>query len=68
MEPKTYNRLVKITTNKKKSRLSDIENKLGITSGKGNIGLGGWWEVQTIGCKIIHKDVLYNVENTANIL
>ena len=51
MESKKYNKLVNTT---KKNRLTDIENKLGVTSGegqRGNIRVGEW-EVQTIGCKI----------------
>ena len=35
--------------------------------GRGIIALGEW-EVQTIGCKISHKGVLYNTGNIANIL
>ena len=69
MESKTYNKLVNIT---KKKRLTDIENKLVVTSeerevGRGNLGVGEW-EVQTLGCKIGYKDVLYSTENIANIL
>ena len=46
---------------KKKSRPTNIENKLVVTSGEmeeesGNIGVGGS-EVQTIRCKISYKDV-----------
>ena len=45
----------KNTTNKwiepKKSRLTDTENKLVVTSGEGKIGAGEW-EVQTIGYKM----------------
>ena len=52
----------------KRSRLTDIENKLVVTSGEGgNIGVGEW-ELQPIGCKIGYKDVLYNMRNIANIL
>ena len=35
--------------------------------GKGNIGMGER-DVQTTGCKIGYKDVLYNTGNIANIL
>ena len=53
----------------KKSRLQDIENKLVVTSGEGRGTIGaGEWEVQTIGCKVGYRDVLYNMGNTANIL
>ena len=49
MESKKYNKLVNIT---KRSRLTDLENKLVVTS----VGLGdketGVWEVQTSGCKM----------------
>ena len=53
--------------NKKRSRLTDIENELVVTSGE-----GGQYRVkgepQTIRCKISHKGVLYNTGNIANIL
>ena len=50
MESKTYNKLLNIT----KQRLSDIENKLVVTSGEWGRGYRGVneWEVQTIECKI----------------
>ena len=58
----------------KKEADTDIENKLVLTSvgvgaegGVGNRGMGEW-EVQTIGCKIGYKDVLYNTGNRASIL
>ena len=58
--------------NKKRARLSDIENKLVVTSeereaGRGKIG-GTEWEVQTTGCKVTTRMYLYNTWNTANIL
>ena len=41
--------------NKKRSRLTDTENKLVVTSWgrerRGNVGIAEW-EVQTIGCKL----------------
>ena len=46
--PKKYNRLVNKT---KESKLTDLENKLVVTSWEGNIGVGGW-EVKTLGFKI----------------
>ena len=58
--------------NKKRSRLTDVGNKLVVTSGereggRGNIRVGDQ-EVQTITYKIIYKDILYNTVNIANIL
>ena len=51
---------------KEADRLTDIENKLVVTSGEGSMwGLG---EVQTIGCKIGIKMYLYNTEHIADIL
>ena len=47
MESIKYNKLV----NKKRSRLTDTENKLVVTSGGGNIAVGKW-EVQTRGYKL----------------
>ena len=48
-----------------------MKNELVVTSGekkeRGFIGLG-MWEVQTIGCKIGNKDVLYNIGNIVNVL
>ena len=47
-----------------------MENELVVTSVEkegGFIGLGKW-EVQTSGCKMGNKDVLYNIGNTANVL
>ena len=51
MESKKYNKLVNII---KGSRLTDIENKLVVTSREGRRGSIGMeeWKVQTIGCKI----------------
>ena len=39
----------------------------GETGKGGDIGVGKW-EVQTIGCKISYRDVLYNTGKIANIL
>ena len=60
-ESKNRKKLVNIT----KKRLTDIEKKTG--------GYQWWegkyrWGVQTIGCKIGYKDVLYNMGNIAKIL
>ena len=56
----------------KRSRLRDTEDKLVVTSGKreggmGNIGVRNK-EVQTISYKINRKDILYNMGNIAGIL
>ena len=69
MESKKHNRLVNII---KRSRLRDTEDKLVVTSGKreggmGNIGVRNK-EVQTISYKINRKDILYNMGNIAGIL
>ena len=68
----TYMWYLKITTKQwilhKSSRITDIENKLHVTSEEmGNLGIEKW-EVQTSEYKIAYKDVLYNKGNTANIL
>ena len=51
-ESKIYNKLVNIT--KKRSRLTDIGNKLVVTHGERGEGQYrmGEWEVQTNGCKV----------------
>ena len=70
MESKKYNKLVHI---KKKQTHRYREQTSGYQSGgcgwarASNIGVGEQ-EVETIGCKIGYKDILYNTENTANIL
>lgn len=48
-------------------RLTNIGNKLVVTSreGEGQHRLEEW-EVQTTGCKVSYKDVLYNMRNTAD--
>ena len=55
----------------KKSRLTDIENKLVATSGKREKGRGKIWkggkEVQNFTYKISYKDLLYNTRDTGNI-
>ena len=54
--------------NKKKK--TDIDNKVAVTCGegaRGNIRVGEW-ELQTIGCKLGYKVVLYNMGNIARIL
>ena len=53
-----------------KNRLTDIKNKLVVTSGERGRGNIRVWdeEVQTIMYKISYKDILYNTENIANIL
>ena len=61
VEPKTYNKLVNIT---KRNRLTDIKNKIAVTSrereeGRGNIGIQRH--------KISYKDTLYNTGNIANM-
>ena len=66
MKSKKYNKLVDVT----RSRLTDVENKLVATHGerggrRGNIGQD--YKVQTAGYKISYKDILYNMENIANI-
>ena len=68
----TYMWYLKITTKQwilhKSSRITDIENKLHVTSEEmGNLGIEKW-EVQTSEYKIAYRDVLYNKGNTANIL
>ena len=66
MESKKYNKLVNI---QKRSRLTDVEKKLAVTSEEeGQYRGGGGWKVQTTGCKMGYKDVLYNTGNIANIL
>ena len=60
------NKLVNIKIN----RLTDIENKLVVTSGegeRGNTGVG-WGVVGGTNYWDRLKDVLYNTGNTANIL
>ena len=49
--------------NKKRSRLTDIEKKPVVTSGRALVGFS---EVQTVMYKIRYKDILYNIENIAN--
>ena len=60
---KKYNKLV--NTTKKRSRLTDIENKPVVTSGGGE---GQYRGGGTIGGKIGYNDVLYNTGNIVNIL
>ena len=52
----------------KKRRLTDIGDKLEVTLVRVSNTIVEKWEVQTTGCKIGYKDILYNTGNTANIL
>ena len=64
MESKKYNKLVTIT---KRSRLTDIENKLAEKEGRRG-KIEGDQDMQTIRYKISYKDILYNMGNVANTL
>ena len=67
VESKKY-KLVNIT----KDRLTGTEDKLVVTSGKGEAGKGkigvGEWEVQTISYKISYKDIWDNMEYDQNFI
>ena len=63
MESKKYNKLVTIT---KRSRLTDIENKLAEKEWRRG-KIEGDQDIQTIRYKISYKDILYNTRNIANI-
>ena len=68
VEPKMYNKLVNIT--KKKQTYRYGERTSGYQwgdKGRGKIRLGEW-KVQTTGCKVGYKDVLYNTGDKTNIL
>ena len=69
MESKNYNKLVN-KTNKQRSRLTDIENKLVVTSWErkveGNAGLG-MKRHKLLGIKQATR-VYHTTENTADIL
>ena len=64
MESKKYNKLVTIT---KRSRLTDIENKLAEKEWRRG-KIEGDQDMQTIRYKISYKDILYNMGNVANTL
>ena len=64
MESKKYNKLVTIT---KRSRLTDIENKLAEKEWRRG-KIEGDQDIQTIRYKISYKDILYNMGNVANTL
>ena len=64
MESKKYNKLVTIT---KRSRLTDIENKLAEKEWRRG-KIEGDQDMQTVRYKISYKDILYNMGNVANTL
>ena len=53
---------------KKRSRLTDTENKLAVITGEEKQLGVGQWKVQTTGYEAGYKNLLYNTGNTANIL
>ena len=54
---------------KKRTRLTDIENKLMVTIGEEWDSKGvREWKLQTFRCEIGYKDVIYNMGNIGNIL
>ena len=64
MESKKYNKLVTIT---KRSRLTDIENKLAEKEWRRG-KIEGDQDIHIIRYKISYKDILYNMGNVANTL
>ena len=68
VEPKMYNKLVNITKKKQTYRYGRrTSGYQWRDKGRDNIRLGEW-EVETTGCKIGYKDVLYNTGDKTNIL
>ena len=59
--------LKKEKKHKNKNRLTDVGNKLMLTGGGGQLGVGNH-EVQTIMYKRSCKDILYSMGNIASIL
>ena len=64
MESKKYNKLVTIT---KRSRLTDIENKLAEKEWRRG-KIEGDQDIHIIRYEISYKDILYNMGNVANTL
>ena len=64
MESKKYNKLVTIT---KRSRLTDIENKLAEKEWRRG-KIEGDQDIHIILYEISYKDILYNMWNVANTL
>ena len=60
--------LVNITKKKRRRRsgLTDTENKLVVFTGEENQLVVGQWKVQIIGYEIGYKNILYNTGDTAN--
>ena len=66
MESKKYSKLVNTTKKETDSQYRELVVTSGERKGRGNISVGEW-EVQTIGCKIGYRDILYNTGKISNI-
>ena len=62
LQNKKYNKLVNITKKKQTHRCEEQTTGYRVGRERGSIGVEEW-EVQTIGYKTGHKDVLYNIGN-----